>query len=73
MADKFKQTQADVPPSVKPEYGKLQRASAVASADGDGYTKTKPMMKAQQPPGRPSQFGLPKSPGKRVPIKTGQP
>lgn len=68
MADQFKQTAADIPPSIKPEYGRLQRASAVASADGDGYTKTKPMQKAQQPPGRPNQFGLPRT-NKARPMK----
>lgn len=57
-------TTADVPPVEAATYNRIIRPSAVASADGDGYTKTRPMMQVQQPPGS-SQFGLPRS-GKGV-------
>jgi hypothetical protein len=57
-------TTADVPKSVAAEYAKAPRPNAVAMADGDGYTKTKPMKKAQQPGKSKGQFGLPPSPGK---------
>jgi hypothetical protein len=57
-------TTADVPRSVASEYAKTPRPNAVASADGDGYAKTKKMQKAQQPGKSSSQFGLPPSPGK---------
>lgn len=58
-------TTADVPPSVASEYSRATRPHAVAEADGDGYTKTRPMQKAQQPPAKKGQYGLPKSPKKR--------
>lgn len=64
-------TTADIPPSVGAEYAKQPRASAVASAEGDGYTKTKPLQRAQQGNGAKSQFGLPKS-GKKPPMKMGK-
>lgn len=60
----FKKTAADIPPDVAGEYAKAPRASAVAQATGDGYTATKAM---QGPSKGPSQFGLPKSPGKKKP------
>ena len=60
----MKRTTADVPPQVANEYAKTPRPNAVASADGDGYTKTKKMQKAQQPGKSSKQFGLPPSPGK---------
>jgi hypothetical protein len=56
-------SQADIPPSVAPEYGRLNRPSAIAAAEGDGYAKTLPMKKAQQKPT--GQFGLPRSPKRR--------
>jgi len=65
-------TTADIPPSVAAEYAKQPRPSAVASAESDGYTKTKPLQKAQQGNGAKSQFGLPKSPGKKPPMKMGK-
>jgi hypothetical protein len=63
---KMPKTTADVPKSVAAEYAKAPRPNAVAMADGDGYTKTKKMQKAQQPGGG-KQFGLPPSPGKGPP------
>jgi hypothetical protein len=59
-------TTADVPPRVAAEFAKAPRPEAIAEADGAGYAKTKPMQKAQRPPQRPSQFGLPKSGGKKA-------
>lgn len=53
-------TTASVPKSVASEYSKASKPHAVAEADGDGYTKTAPMKKAQKPGGS-KQFGLPKS------------
>lgn len=52
-------TTADVPPVIAGDYAKLQRPSAVAAAESDGYVKTPPMRQAQQKPS--SQFGLPRS------------
>jgi hypothetical protein len=57
----MKNTTADVPPQAAAEFAKARRPEAVAEADGAGYTKTKKMQKGAQ---QPSQFGLPKSPGK---------
>ena len=54
-------TTADVPPVIAGDYAKLPRSSAVASADGDGYTKTTPMKKAQVKGS--NQYGLPRSTG----------
>ena len=55
-------TTADVPPSVASEYAKASRPHAVAEADGDGYTKTAKMAKAQKPKFvKSNQYGLPKS------------
>ena len=53
-------TSADIPPVEAATYKKLKTPSAVASAEGDGYTTTAPMKKAkaQKPSG---QFGLPRS------------
>lgn len=65
-------TTADVPPSVAAEYAKAPRPDAVAQAEGDGYTKTKKMQKAQQPGKSSGQFGLPKSTGKTPPMKMGR-
>ncbi len=59
-----KKTTADVPRSVAAEYGKARRPQAIAEAEGDGYTKTMPMKKAQQSGKSKSQFGLPPSPGR---------
>jgi hypothetical protein len=61
-------TTADIPPVVQADYARIPRPDAVASADGDGYTKTAPMLKAQQPGKRKrkSQFGLPKSSAVKV-------
>ena len=59
----FKKTTADVPPQAASEFAKASRPEAIAEADGHGYTKTKPLMRAQQSPAK-SQFGLPKSPKK---------
>lgn len=61
-------TTADVPPFEAATYNRIIRPSAVASADGDGYTKTRPMMQAQQPPGS-KQYGLPRSgKGMKTPV-----
>jgi hypothetical protein len=55
-------TTADVPPQVASEFSRASRPSAIADATGSpGYTTTKAMQKGMQ---RPSQFGLPPSPGK---------
>jgi hypothetical protein len=63
-------TAADIPPVIKADYARIPRPDAVASADGDGYTKTAPMLKAQLSGKRKSksrsQFGLPKSGGVQV-------
>jgi len=59
-------TIANVPPVVAADYAKISRPDAVASADGDGYAKTRPMQKAQQPGKSKSQFGLPKSGGMKA-------
>lgn len=61
-------TTADCPPFEAATYNRLQQPSAIASADGDGYTKTKQLQKAQQPPGS-KQYGLPRSgKGMKVPV-----
>jgi len=57
----MKKTTADAPPQVAAEYSRARRPEAVAEADANGYTKTKKMQKGAKSP---SQFGLPKSPGK---------
>jgi len=62
----FKKTTADIPPSVKADYARIPRPDAVASADADGYTKTAPMRKVQQPGKSKGQFGLPKSGGPKM-------
>ena len=54
-------TTADVPPQAAAEFAKARRPEAVAEADAGGYAKTKKMQKGAKSP---SQFGLPKSPGK---------
>jgi hypothetical protein len=59
-------TTADIPPVMKADYAKIPRPDAVAVAEGDGYTKTPPMRKAQAPGKSKSQFGLPKSGGMKV-------
>ena len=59
-------TTADVPLNEASEFARAPRPEAIAEADGAGYAKTKPMQKAQQPPRRPSQFGLPKSGATKV-------
>lgn len=59
-------TAADIPPVVKADYARIPRPDAVAAAEGDGYTKTMPMKKAQHPGKSKSQFGLPKSGGTKV-------
>jgi len=61
-------TAADIPPVVKGDYAKMQTPSAVAQADGDGYTPTAPMKRAQLPGKRAKQYGLPKT-GKPFPAK----
>lgn len=57
---------AEIPPSIKADYAKIPRPDAVASADADGYAKTPPMRRAQQPGKSKSQFGLPKSGGMKA-------
>lgn len=57
----FKKTTADVPPVAAMEFAKAATPEAVAEAEGAGYTKTKPLAKAQRPGQRHTQFGLPKS------------
>lgn len=57
----FKKTTADVPPVAAMEFAKAARPEAIAEAEGAGYTKTKPLRKAQQPGQHGRQFGLPKS------------
>jgi len=59
-------TTADVPPHAAAEFIKAPRPEAIAEADAAGYAKTKPMAKAQRPPRRPGQFGLPKSGGTKL-------
>jgi hypothetical protein len=59
-------TTADVPPQIANEYSKARRPQAVSEATGDGYTTTKKMQPGKQ---RPSQFGLPKSPGVHLRIR----
>ncbi len=59
-------TTADVPPDAASEFAKARRPSAIADATATGYTTTKAMQKGMQ---RPSQFGLPPSPGKKPPAK----
>jgi hypothetical protein len=54
-------TTASIPPVAAADYAKIPRPDAVAAAEGDGYVKTPPMRKAQQPGKSKSQFGLPKS------------
>lgn len=57
----FKKSVADVPPVAAAEFAKASRPEAIAEAEGAGYTKTRPLAKAQQPGQRSRQFGLPKS------------
>lgn len=57
----FKKTTADVPPVAAMEFAKAAQPEAIAEAEGAGYTKTKPLAKAQRPGQRNRQFGLPKS------------
>ena len=59
-------TTADIPPVVKADYARIPKPNAVAVAEGDGYVKTAPMKKAQQPGKGKSQFGLPKSGAMKV-------
>jgi hypothetical protein len=59
-------TTADIPPSVQADYARIPKPNAVAMAEGDGYTKTAPMRKAQAPGKSKGQFGLPKSGGMKV-------
>ena len=59
-------TTADIPSVVKADYARIPKPNAVAMAEGDGYTKTAPMKKAQQPGKSKSQFGLPKSGGMKA-------
>jgi hypothetical protein len=59
-------TTADVPANEASEFARARRPEAIAEADGDGYTKTKPLQKAQQPGKSSKQFGLPKSKGVKV-------
>jgi hypothetical protein len=62
-------TTADIPPVVKADYARIPRPDAVAVAEEDGYTKTKPMQKAQRPSKSSKQFGLPKSSGSKPMMK----
>jgi hypothetical protein len=62
-------TTANIPPDIAGEYAKAPRASAVAQATGDGYTAPKTPLNSGKGGG--GQFGLPKSPGKKPPIKMG--
>lgn len=55
-----------MPPGAAAEFIKAPRPEAIAEADGAGYAKTRPMAKAQRPPQRPRQFGLPKSGGMKA-------
>lgn len=55
---------SSIPPRVASEFAKAPRPTAVADATATGYTKTKPMAKAQQKSS--SQFGLPKSGGMKA-------
>jgi hypothetical protein len=55
-----------VPSFAAAEFARAPRPEAIAEADGQGYVKTRPMQKAQQPPRRPGQYGLPKSGGSKV-------
>jgi hypothetical protein len=59
-------TTADVPPVIAADYARARRPEAIAEADGDGYVKTRPMKKAQQPGKSSKQYGLPKSTGVKV-------
>ena len=60
-------TTADVPPDVASEFTKAPRGLAIADATASpGYTTTKPMQQGMQSKSK-SQFGLPKSPGKKPP------
>ena len=52
-------TTADIPTKVASEFIKAPRPSAIAEAEGAGYTKTLPMQKAQQKSSK--QYGLPRS------------
>lgn len=54
-------TTADVPPVVAADYKKIPRPNAVAVAEEDGYAKTLPMQKVQQPGKQSKQYGLPRS------------
>jgi hypothetical protein len=56
-----KQTIASVPPVAAAEFARAPRPEAIAEAESAGYTKTRPMQKAQQPGKSSKQFGLPKS------------
>ena len=55
---------SSIPPKAASEFARAPRPEAVAEATATGYTKTKPMAKAQQKNSR--QFGLPKSGGMKA-------
>jgi len=52
-------TTADIPPGVAGGFAREPRPDAIATAEGEGYTKTAPMKRAQQVKSK--QYGLPKS------------
>lgn len=59
-------TTADVPPVIAADYARARRPEAIAEAEGDGYTRTRPLQKARQPGKSSKQYGLPKSKGVKV-------